>query len=307
LAARRTNDETALDIMNTYEDRITVFIDILGFKDLLSETYNHKDNSDNPEGIKKLLNAYSSIRDVWDLDTKPSEKKLTKKIEKNSKVITTFSDTVVISFLVKERSEIFYTLLEIKWMIIRLIYKGILVRGAVSFGKLIHNETTLFGPALVEAYILESKAANYPRIILDRDIIELAGKFPSDIHSPEDEIEYVESLLEKDSDGMYYIDYFSKAQEELDDPDYDFPIYIQTLGDIIRKGMNASKHPNKADIRVKYIWMKEKYNQMVENGTRKEFLSSLQEEHLYEFYKSLKKINPAPNNVYKALGRRRKN
>ncbi len=295
-----------MDIMNKYEDRIIVFIDILGFKNLLDDTYNYKDNSDKSDGIEKLLSVYPTIREVWDLDTK-KDNKLTKKIEKKSKVVTTFSDSIVISFLVKERSEIFYTLLEIKWLIIRLIYKGVLVRGAVSFGKLIHNEKVLFEPALVEAYILESKAANYPRIILDRDIIELAGKFPSFIHSPKDEIEYVESLLEKDSDGMYYIDYFSKAQEELDDPDYDFPIYIQTLGNIIRKGMNTYKHPSKADIRVKYIWMKEKYNQMVENGTRKEFISSLEDNYpLYEFYKNLKKINPETNNIYKALRKKKK-
>jgi hypothetical protein len=43
-------------------------------------------------------------------------------------------------------------------------------------------------------------------------------------------------LLERDLDGMYYIDYFGKAQEELEDPLYDFTDYIQKLADKIDKG-----------------------------------------------------------------------
>lgn len=292
--------------MKTYQDRITIFIDILGFKELLNETIDKEGNSNN-EAISKLLDAYKTIRDVWDLDKVDNEHSLIKKTSKQTKQITTFSDCIVISFPAKERSEIFYTLLEVKWMIMRLIYKGILCRGAISYGKLIHTETTLFGPALVEAYILESKAANYPRIILDRSIIDLAGEATLDIHTAEEEIEYVESLLEKDLDGMYYIDYFAKAQEELDDPQYDFPKYIQLLGGKIRQGMNFSKHPSKADIRVKYIWMKEKYNRMVEVSKNKDFLNSLksqEETELFDFYKTLNKINPTANKVFAKKGRK---
>ena len=284
-----------------YEERITVFIDILGFKELIIDTID-KDGNDNPQAIDKLLNTYKSLRDVWDLDVAADENSFLAKHRTESKVITTFSDSVVISFLAKEKSEILYTLLEIKWMIMRLVYKGVLCRGAISYGKLIHNETTLFGPALIEAYILESKAANYPRIILDRNIIELAGSAPSSGNSANDEIENVESLLEKDLDGMYYIDYFTKAQEELDDPQYDFPKYINLLGDKIRKGMNSSKHPSKADIRVKYLWMKEKYNAMVDLSKNKQFLNSLQEAgetDLLDFYKTLKPINPDSSNIIK--------
>ena len=285
-----------------YENRIVLYIDILGFKELLNETTDKYDNDDEI-AINKIVNAYNSIRDVWDLDKEITDNDIDEESYKLTKKVSIFSDCIVISFLAKERSEIFHTLLEVKWMIIRLIYKGILCRGAITYGKLIHNDKFLFGPALVEAYILESKAANYPRVILDRNIIDLAGRAQKSGHSPEQEMEYVESLLEKDLDGMYYIDYFAKAQEELDDPDYDFPIYIQKLGDKIRHGMNSSKHPNKADIRVKYIWMKEKFNSMIDMGKRKGFLESLKkngEFELYDFYKDLKKINPSQTSFGKA-------
>lgn len=275
-----------------YQNRVTAFIDILGFKDLLSETVNNK-GVDNSEKIDEIFAAYKTIRDVWDLDKKETD--FRKSIPDNSKQITTFSDCLVISFEAHEKSEVFYTLLEIKWMIMRLIYKGILCRGAVTYGKLIHTNEVLFGPALAEAYILESKAALYPRVILHKDIIDLSSKARSLHHSSDQEREYVESLLEKDSDGMYYIDYFSKAQSELDDPQYDFPDYIDKIGTKIRKGLMGSSSVFKSDLKVKYRWMKERYNQLIENVQNPKFLEFLEENgefELAETYRTFKKINP---------------
>ena len=145
----------------TYENRVTVFIDILGFKELLSKTVSKK-NIDDESKIDEIIAAYKTIRDVWDLDEKQSE--FSKRIPKNSKQITTFSDCIVISFKTEEESQIFYTLLEIKWMLMRLIYKGILCRGAITHGKLIHTDTILFGPALAEARRHRSGLASEPRV-----------------------------------------------------------------------------------------------------------------------------------------------
>lgn len=273
-----------------YEDRVTVFLDILGFKSMLNETYDFKKKEDNIEVIDNLVDVYNIISSFWNGgDNSLNEDHIT------SKFVSTFSDSIVISFRTDNDSAIFRTLSEVKILIMNLIYKGVIVRGAVSYGKLLHNEKMLFGPALVEAYILESKAENYPRIILDRAIIYLAGKYNNGINTSMEEMNFVESLLEKDSDGMYYIDYFFKAQEELDDPLSEFSEYIGKLGNIIRKGMQASSHPSKADIRVKYSWMKEKYNDMVEIVSNKEYLSELKGNYdisLFAFYSSLKKINP---------------
>lgn len=270
-----------------YEDRVTVYLDILGFKDLLDQTV--KKGEDQIDKIEEILSAYRAIRDIWDLDDD-------NKIPTNSKKISTFSDCLVISFKTSEESEIFHTLLEIKWMIMRLIFKGILVRGAITYGKLIHTEDVLFGPALAEAYILESKAALYPRVILHKDIIDLSGKAKSFHHSSDMEKEHVESLLEKDSDGMYYIDYFGKAQSELDDPDYDFPDYIEKIGDNIRKGLMRSSSIFKSDIKVKYRWMKERYNNLIDKLQDEKYIKYLRRNannELASAYLMLKKINPS--------------
>lgn len=274
-----------------YDNRVVAFIDILGFRELVASTVG-KEDSDNEMQIDAIVKTYDAIREIWDLDAKSNS---LKREVITSKKVTIFSDSIVVSFKITDQSEVFSTLLEIKWLLMRMIYHGILCRGAVSIGKLIHSDKYIFGPALVEAYTLESKAAVYPRVILDRSIIEIGAKHHIPIHSSREERAYVNALLEKDSDGMYYVDYFHKSQSELDDPEYDFPEYIDKLGEIIRKGLMASSHSTKADLRVKYSWMRERYNHMIDMVKKRNFIEHLKEHgefDLVDFYSNIKKISP---------------
>ncbi|HCT9096787.1 TPA: hypothetical protein OUB62_004205 [Serratia liquefaciens] len=281
-----------------YEQRIVAFIDILGFKSLLNDTLD-KSGNDNEVKIDAIISAYDAIRDIWDLDQAPG---LLNNHTTETKKISIFSDCLVVSFAVDQPGGVFSTLLEIKLLIMTLVSKKILCRGAVSIGKFIHTDNYLFGPALVEAYMLESKAAMYPRVILDHTVIEAGAQNRNENHNFSEEQEYVQSLLEQDSDGMFYIDYFFKAQIDLDDPKYDFPDYIDNLADIIRKGLMGSSHHSKADIRVKYSWMRERFNKMVDIVTSKEALKRLNdsgEDELAMFYSELKKISPNKyNNIF---------
>ena len=261
---------------------------------MLEETVDSK-GVENEEKINSVVDAYRSIRRIWDLDNAFTDDSL--KISR-SKPVSIFSDCLVISFEAKEPSEVFHTLLEVKHLIMRLLWSGILCRGAVSLGKFIHTPEYLFGPALVEAYLLETKAALYPRVILDRPVIETGAKYHASHHSSSTEEGYVESLLEIDSDGMYYIDYFHKAQQELDDPEFDFPDCINNLGDIIRKGLMGSSHHGKADQRVKYSWMRERYNRMVDNIHKSGIISRLEQAgdmDLAGAYQDLRPISPNKN------------
>jgi hypothetical protein len=51
---------------------------------------------------------------------------------------------------------------------------GILCRGGVATGKCFHDDSVIFGPALVEAYVLEL-TADTPRIVVTDSVIELAA------------------------------------------------------------------------------------------------------------------------------------
>jgi hypothetical protein len=57
-------------------------------------------------------------------------------------------------------------------------WSGLLIRGAITIGDIVHDDSIVFGPALNRAYELESQQAIYPRIILDPDVGDGFGELP---------------------------------------------------------------------------------------------------------------------------------
>jgi hypothetical protein len=163
----------------------------------------------------------------------------------------------VISFPIDEVSGVFDTLLGILWLQMSLVRGKMLCRGAIVSGKLIHTPRILFGPALIEAYKLESSGiAKYPRVILDRSIIDIGVAAHARQHDGEFERKSIMQLLSKDNDEMYYVDYITRAQSELNNPERHYPAYLSLLQKIIVDGI---KIPNES-IQKKYLWMKEKFS-----------------------------------------------
>lgn len=262
-----------------YENRVTIFIDILGFKEIIKGTVDSEGNGVE-EKIDFLNRTMLSMREILNID-KPDEHFA------KSKQITQFSDSIVISFNANEESEIYFTLTEIKNLIINLALSNIICRGGIAYGKLIHNDKVLFGPAMVEAYETESKAAMYPRVVLDSTIIHLAYQHHGQHHSATDEVDAFKDVINIDGDGMFYIDYFGSAQSELNDPIYDMPIYINKLIEIYSLGIGRAKSP---DVKVKFSWMKSKINEMIDYYKKQDYIDAQPDEFLKQYFSSLNRI-----------------
>ena len=232
-----------------YEYRICCFIDILGFKNHLDETL----KDDGNDSIKKI----EEIKGVIDL-ANSILKEMDNGIFK-SKMVTQFSDSIVLSFRIEEKSGVFYALIDFLHVSLEFANKGFLTRGGIAVGKLIHTNKHIFGPALVEAYNLESKIARFPRIILHPDVLGVAKYFPSSHNSSTDELESVHTCLSKDDDGYYYIDYIGKVVSELDDNNYGLIDYLNGLKKTILKSMKSDD----SNINDKIDWLRKKYNNYI--------------------------------------------
>lgn len=230
--------------MMNYENRVLCFVDILGFRSQIQQTLD-KEGKDVGSSIGNIADAILEIRELLDID-RPEENR--------GRAVTQFSDSIVISFPINATSEVFWTLNELLAIQINLVFRGMLCRGAVVEGKAIHSDKMVFGPALVEAYELESKAALFPRIILGDSLLEVAKSAHAHHHSAREEVKSIKSMLKRDSDGMWYIDYVTSAQGELDDPDFGYPSYLNQLSDIVTSGMKSKDIP----VRLKYQWIREK-------------------------------------------------
>jgi len=141
-----------------YEDRLVAFIDILGFKDLVADT------ETDARKLQHLTAALDGLYNrIWQWEADGSY---------SSFAFTQFSDSIVISALA-DSTDSFEMLQQLLLGVMELVDDyDILVRGGIARGQLIHDRAMVVGPAMVEAYRLESKEAIYPRIIIDKVLKE---------------------------------------------------------------------------------------------------------------------------------------
>ena len=154
-----------------YDNRIVLFLDILGFSSIIDKTIDKSE--DNKEAIEILYQNLDEIRIF--LNQRLNQKDIFQDRNFSLKV-TQFSDSVIISFINDDNGTLLNLIRTIQELIIKFVNNGILCRGAISYGKLIHDDKIIFGPALNDAYETETKAALYPRIILDKSLIDLGKK-----------------------------------------------------------------------------------------------------------------------------------
>ena len=192
MTKRRTKATTA---KRRYEERIILFLDFLGFKEIVESTVGDNANLD------RLLEAIDRLYDIGHEDADLY----------STRSITIFSDSVVLSYAVHEQSAVFYLLSDIAFAVIDLAIRGFLLRGAVTVGDLLHTKRYLVGPAMVKAHELESKVAKSPRVLLDPKLVAIARKAHADQHDAEHEARYVRAFMTKDDDGHHYLNYISWA------------------------------------------------------------------------------------------------
>lgn len=117
------------------------------------------------------------------------------------------------------------------------------IRGGIAIGNLYCEQREVFGPALVEAYTLESTRAKYPRIVMTEQTY-IQGIANTDnkqdisfIFQTHSDLRMVESLK-----------YFSMYEP-------DFTRLITS----VEKAIQEETNPN---VREKYIWIKENYRHL---------------------------------------------
>lgn len=288
-------DESFLDYyklsVNDYEQKelekkliecCVAYIDIIGFKAMIDE------DSHLPilalRFIKKFINVfYNSLNDHGKKDYTDEESD-----DDALPKATMFSDSIVIS---QPITEVDYPLFIdlIAQLQYGLFCKGILIRGGICCGELYHDENYLFGKGLIKAYLLESERADYPRIVVDTNLInkihEIVDQrfdesWRSYIIVDNGERNYQNGLnndegdysiyIRKDFDNEMYINYFIKFIEYCF-MDFDIEPSKENLKNLldhselhyvkkfIEEGLKNKDH----HILTKYEWLRKLYNSSI--------------------------------------------
>jgi hypothetical protein len=181
---------------SSYPERLCAYIDILGFRGYVASL---GENSTNVTALKKTLETvhrplHLGIADLTALDYRTQS----------------ISDAVAISVVptVQGLIELFSTL---EFLVMSLLASGYFVRGAITNGRLYHDDTTVFGEALIRAYDLERTVVKHPRIMITTEVTAVAKE--TDKLS-----EICRKQMHLADDGLRYLHVLDRMQKELEIP-----------------------------------------------------------------------------------------
>lgn len=230
-----------------YEKRIVLYLDILGFQSKVNESLSSQKVFDSI--YKALSNIYS--------DKFKNENGPMKGTDYGTQ-ISVFSDNIVFSELYENKGSWFGFLYSIYWLINEILWDGFLTRGAIVIGDLYHNEKIVFGPALNEAYRLESEVAIYPRVVFQKDTMDegLKTALYGDI---DEDIKYLDYIISFDEDGLFFVNNLSKKHDFDDEETYVGLLF--RVKKIIEEGLTNKD----IKVKTKYEWLKQKYNELYDS------------------------------------------
>lgn len=168
---------------------IVAYIDFLGMTNRIKGT-------DRLLVMNKLYNLYAfSIKLTKDIE-----------IEENQDIrFKIFSDNIIItkslSTETEQRKRDIRSLLMCAGYFQELTVSdsvGWLLRGGISMGQLFIDDVMVWGDALLKAYYFEDKIANYPRIIIDKNVVD-------EITDNKQLNEY----LRQDFDNLYFLNFLN--------------------------------------------------------------------------------------------------
>jgi hypothetical protein len=250
-----------------YERRIVAFIDILGFKEIVKQSEHDTTKIELLYSVLDFLKGWETS-DKWDLKFVEIEEDAQKKGVKNFDIrgktnTTSFSDSIVVSVKVSDNvNEMVSTLIvNLAYIGAILIEKGILFRGGLTIGNIIHNDNgTVFGQALIDAYQLETKSAKYPRIVLSDKLIRDLN-YP--IETKRDRYPYHQYIdrFEDGCIGFHQMIYYQVIESWAEMTSEKLTSSLANVRKTIIDGLdNSFENP---DVFEKYKWLKDQYNSLI--------------------------------------------
>ncbi|MBX9691581.1 MAG: hypothetical protein K2Z81_04295 [Cyanobacteria bacterium] len=254
-----------------YKTRLVTFVDVMGFGDLV---YLSKDNEELANNIYATVMKIRTVEDMFatedsffqhtnfhELTGERRELALQayaiaqEMYQENRVQVTTFSDSIVLSAAMSSQG-----IAGLRFCLAKLVsyvssFK-LLLRGGVSHGSLYHDDQVIFGPALNDAYFLESKRAVVPRIVVNPESIEAIKEIQAD--------SVFLGEVRQDDDEHYFLDVLSYGVSKIAQnfANRDPHLFLQDLKSAVEISYERYKHDDR--ISQKLRWFAEYFNGFVE-------------------------------------------
>lgn len=206
---------------------VCALVDILGQKVELNKLDNIQSiNSQREDVLKVCQHTYGNVKKL----RKSISESVThfngvaKSCSESPEIKSTFFSDLIVMYQSLSKDGEALDICKLKFMLLSLaevflgmLAKGIPLRGGVDIGIAIESsDGQLYGRALSKAYDLESKVAQSIRIVVGQELVDLLGLAASDSESEfYDDAKFSQSLIKKDADGVYILDYLATPLHRL--------------------------------------------------------------------------------------------
>lgn len=251
----------------TYEHRLIAFIDILGFKEIVKQSETDTSKIELIYSVLEYLKDWEKT-EKWDLKFIEIEESAQYKGVSNFDLrgrtnTTSFSDSIVVSVKVDQNvNEMASTLIvNLAYIGTVLLEKGILFRGGLTIGNIIHVDNgTVFGQGLIDAFMLETRSAKYPRIVLSD---KLLNKLNYPITAKRNRYPYHQYLdrFEDGCVGFHQLIYYQVIENWTEMTPELLTESLRKVRKVIIGGLDSSFE--KPEVFEKYNWLKEQYNKLI--------------------------------------------
>lgn len=143
-----------------YEESIVAYIDVLGFSNMVKKSENSE------EELKRLNKLITKLEKIVEILNRAS-----KKLNIKTPDYIYMSDTIILHMKIDENEistseALTRVIIRSIQLALTLMKMGYFIRGGIDIGKSWRSNNYILGSAYMEAYNIESKAADYPCIML---------------------------------------------------------------------------------------------------------------------------------------------
>lgn len=252
-AKRREKEAERFRESLKYEPRVVAFLDVLGWAAAIAASAHSVETTQRLGITMQGLNAHAEMT-AWQRghggpNGWPGDP-----------MMTHFSDSLLISFAA-DRNAKSHLEMTLSAVVLGLMFNGFVVRGAVSYGQMIHREALAYGPAMVAAYKLEKESAIDPRIILSPALADTWGA-GEPVYDRKGTLLGHRRFWRRDDDGMYFFDHFSNPvglfTPDRQEPPAVFGYYMTKWRELIVQRLEQNRE-NPSVVR-KYAWLARYFN-----------------------------------------------
>ncbi|WP_461789689.1 hypothetical protein [Pedobacter sp.] len=236
-----------------YKKRAVAFLDVLGFREKLNVFQKEAEQNQLAEENESYVSQQAN-------DFINTFKKAIARLDDKKFRYYLFSDNICITSINETTSsdlqDLFLAVTELYFQFAR---QGYFLRGGIDYGLFIDEDEIAVGNPLAVAYLLESKKAIYPRIILSDNLVK---EFQTINQQGEKNYEYLYAdVLIKDSCEIRFLNIFLHVfQSDYREDREDFFIkYSEVLK------QNLAENIKNEAIYTKYKWLADEFNEFIDH------------------------------------------